>query len=235
MSHSPSNWGAQGDILFPNGKLMAGLMYIQTGPTTYEAWDGSVSVEVTSSGSAIQDGVDPDIKATVLDFLGDSPTSVNPLSVILVDTDGEPYNASGGGGGGTYNTPGSNGASGGGGGGTTVYKQIQYTQTSVAQARSMLVSVLTEALGRYPTDGEVQRFLELLNKAENKSPTKTVTRTTTEGDNTTAVSRTTPSGVDAQAMAEEFARTVQGGKPFEERAVDRYLNALLNSMGERRA
>lgn len=118
---------------------------------------------------------------------------------------------------------------GGGGGGTTTYKQIQYSTTSQAQARSMLVGVLTEALGRYPTDDEVAEFLKLLNKQEQKSPSKTVTRTTTEGDMTTAITRMTPSTVDAQALAEEFARGLEG---YEDNAVDKYLNALFQGLGE---
>lgn len=118
---------------------------------------------------------------------------------------------------------------GGGGGGTTKYTQIQYTQTSVAQARSLLVGVLTEALGRYPTDDEVEKFLTMLNKKEKKSPGKSVTVTTTTGDNTRAVTRTTPTTVDAQALAEEFARSLEG---YDENATDRYMNALFKGLGE---
>jgi len=126
---------------------------------------------------------------------------------------------------------GGGGYGGGGGGGTTTYKQIQYTMTSVAQARSMLIGVLTEALGRYPTDTEVAEFLNMLNKQERKSPTKTVTRTTNEGDMTTAVSRTTPSTVDAQALAEEFARGIGGGEPFAANSDAKYLTGFLESLG----
>jgi hypothetical protein len=118
---------------------------------------------------------------------------------------------------------------GGGGGATTIYKQIQYNQTSVAQARSLLIGVLTEALGRYPTDKEVEEFLEIVNKKEKKSPSKTVTKTTTAGDTTRAVTRMTPSDVDVQSIAEDFARGLEG---YDENAADRYLNALLDSMGQ---
>lgn len=120
---------------------------------------------------------------------------------------------------------------GGGGGGTTTYKQIQYTMTSVAQARSMLIGVLTEALGRYPTDSEVEEFLRILNKQERKSPVKTVTRTTTEGDMTTAVSRMTPSTVDAQALAEEFAEGIGGGEVAARKSDADYLNGFLERLG----
>jgi hypothetical protein len=118
---------------------------------------------------------------------------------------------------------------GGGGGGTTVYKQVQYNQTSVAQARSLLIGVLTEALGRYPTDKEVNQFLDMLNKQEKKSPSRTITETTTTGDTTRAVTRMSPSTVDAQALAEEFARGLGG---YDESAVNRYLNGLFDSLGE---
>lgn len=124
------------------------------------------------------------------------------------------------------------GYGGGGGGGTNIYTQIQYTQTSIAQARSLLVNVLKEALGRAPTDSELQRFLVLLNKAESKSPTKTVTKTTTEGDRTRAVSRMTPSTVDAEALAEEFAQGIGGGAEFRGKSDYDYLSGLFASLGD---
>lgn len=123
------------------------------------------------------------------------------------------------------------GGGGGGGGGTTVYKQIQYTETSVAQARTLLTGILREALGREPTDSEVSKFLLILNKAEAKSPNRTITTTTTNGDMTKAVSRSTPSGVDPEALAEEFAKGIGGGRPYEANAQTRYLTALLESLG----
>lgn len=123
------------------------------------------------------------------------------------------------------------GGGGGGGGGTTVYKQIQYTETSVAQARTLLTGILREALGREPTDSEVSKFLLILNKAEAKSPNRTVTTTTTNGDMTKAVSRSTPSGVDPEALAQQFAEEIGGGRPYEANAQVRYLSALLESLG----
>ena len=126
---------------------------------------------------------------------------------------------------------GASGGGGGGGGGTTTYKQIQYNQTSVAQARSLLIGVLTEALGRYPTDEEVEEFLTMLNKEEKRSPSKNITTTTSSGGNTTAISRMTPTNVDAQALAEDFARSIDG---FDENATDRFMNALFESLGETR-
>jgi hypothetical protein len=86
-------------VLYPNGQVEAVLTFIETSPGVYEPWDGSVTVSVTSSGSAIEDGVTDTIKASVIDFLTSSGAA-NPLSVILTNTSGELYNATGGGSGG---------------------------------------------------------------------------------------------------------------------------------------
>jgi len=126
---------------------------------------------------------------------------------------------------------GSGGGGGGGGGGTSVYTQIQYTQTSMAQGRALLSSVLQDALGRMPTDDELARFIDMLNKAESKSPTKTVTRTTTGEGTSRSVVRTTPSDVDTQQMAEQFAESIGGGKPAAANKRDNYLIGYLNSLG----
>jgi hypothetical protein len=126
---------------------------------------------------------------------------------------------------------GSGGGGGGGGGGTSVYTQIQYTQTSMAQGRSLLASVLQDALGRKPTDSELAQFIDMLNKAESKSPTKTVTRTTKDGKSSRSVGRTTPSDVDPQMMAEEFAESIGGGAPAAANKRDNYLIGFLNSLG----
>jgi hypothetical protein len=126
---------------------------------------------------------------------------------------------------------GGGGGGGGGGAGTSVYTQIQYTQTSMAQGRSLLVSVLQDALGRRPTDSELAQFIDMLNKAESKSPTKTVTRTTKDGTSSRSVGRTTPSDVDAQMMAEEFAESIGGGAPAAANKRDNYLIGFLNSLG----
>jgi len=123
------------------------------------------------------------------------------------------------------------GGGGGGGGGETTYTQTQYTQTSIAQARSLMVDVLTKALGRAPTNNEIVKFVQMLNKAEMKSPTTTVTKTSTGEGSTSAVSTTTPTSVDAEYLATEFAKGVEGGAAYEGVATDRYLNALFQSLG----
>ena len=123
------------------------------------------------------------------------------------------------------------GGGGGGGGGTSVTTQITYNQTSMAQARTILTAVLQEALGRRPSEQELADFIAMLNEAESKDPTKTVTRTTATGDRTRVVSRTTPGAVDAQQMAQEFAEGIEGGAPFRENRAQTYMNWIAERLG----
>lgn len=141
--------------------------------------------------------------------------------VLLAEHAAKQKEQSGGGGGG----------GGGGAGGTSVYTQITYNQTSMAQARTILTSVLQEALGRRPTDQELNDFIAMLNEAESKDPTKTVTRTTVNGKRTRAVARTTPGVVDPEQMAEEFAAEIGGGAPMTAKRETDYLMGYLNSLG----
>ena len=123
------------------------------------------------------------------------------------------------------------GGGGGGAGKNTVYTQITYNQTSMAQARTILTAVLQEALGRRPTEQELADFVAALNEAESKDPTKTVTRTTVNGNRTRAVARTTPGAVDPQELAREFAADIGGGAPMTAKRETDYLMGYLNSLG----
>jgi hypothetical protein len=99
--------------LFPNGKALASAMYVdplQDG--NLEVWDGNVSV--SSSGSAIEDGVDPLVKATVRE----STATAGKFGLVVINPDGS--NISGG---------------GGGGGAVTVADGADVTQGAVADAK----------------------------------------------------------------------------------------------------
>jgi hypothetical protein len=119
---------------------------------------------------------------------------------------------------------GSGGGGGGGGGGST---QVQYSMTSMADARRILTSVLQSTLGRIPTDSELSDFLSQLNAAEAKSPTTTVT--TTAGNK--SISRTTPGSVDANNMALTFAKKIGGGGEYDENRAQYYLNLIAKRYG----
>jgi hypothetical protein len=122
------------------------------------------------------------------------------------------------------------GGGGGGGGGMDRTVNIQYTQTSVAAARTLMESVLAQAIGRPPTRTELQGFLAMLNNAENKSPTRTVTNYVRGDNSTTSTSRTTPSDVDPEAMAREYAQGIGGGAEFGEFQNNKYLTALVDML-----
>lgn len=84
-------------ILYPNGKVEGVIVYIWDTITLQPiVWDGTL----TGGGGdgAINDGVNAAIKATVVDYLNGAsvPATTNPVMVMLADTTGAPYVASGG-------------------------------------------------------------------------------------------------------------------------------------------
>jgi hypothetical protein len=125
-----------------------------------------------------------------------------------------------------------NAAGGGGGGSGPITRQVQitYNQTSLAQGRGTLASVLSTALGRPPTDQELAQYMQMLNRAENKSPTRTVTNYVRSGSSQTSTSRTNPSDVDPEAMAREFATQINGGEEFFDMQANSYLDSLMASL-----
>jgi len=140
------------------------------------------------------------------------------LDLLIQKAKDNPQNGSGGGG-------------GGGGGGSSVYTQVQYSNTSMAVARSTLTQILQSALGRIPTDSELAEFMVELGKAESQSPTTIVTSTNQSGSKTKAVSRTTPSTVDINDMALSFAKRIGGGGEYDENKAQYYLNLIAKQYG----
>lgn len=140
------------------------------------------------------------------------------LDLLIQKAKDNPQNGSGGGG-------------GGGGGGSSVYTQVQYSNTSMAVARSTLTQILQSALGRIPTDSELSEFMIELGKAESQSPTTIVTSTNKVGSKTKAVSRTTPSTVDINDMALSFAKRIGGGGEYDENKAQYYLNLIAKQYG----
>jgi len=118
----------------------------------------------------------------------------------------------------------------GGGGASTTSVQINYSQTSLSQGRSVLARVLADALGRAPSNEELSAYMAKLNAAENKSPTKTITNYVKSGSTSTATSRTTPSTVDPEAMAREFASEVNGGTELMDNKANSYLDGLMRML-----
>ena len=125
-----------------------------------------------------------------------------------------------------------NAAGGGGGGSGQITRQVQisYDETSMAEGRGILANVLAGALGRPPTDRELAQYMARLNRAEGKSPTRTVTNYVRSGSSQTTTSRTNPSDVDPEAMAREFAMEINGGEEFFDMQANSYLDSLMQSL-----
>jgi len=126
---------------------------------------------------------------------------------------------------------GAGGGGGGGGGATTRTVDISFNTTTMANGRVLLSRVLQDALGRTPSDEELSQFMAMLNGAESKSPTKTITQYVNSGGTRTSTSRTNPSDVDPTVMAEEFAAGIGGGAPMGAKKETDYLMGYLNSLG----
>jgi hypothetical protein len=120
---------------------------------------------------------------------------------------------------------------GGGSGTPTRTVDISFNTTTMANGRTLLTKVLQDALGRAPSDEELSQFMSMLNNAESKSPTKTITQYVNGGGTRTSTSRTTPSEVDPTLLAEEFAAGIDGGVPMTAKKETDYLMGYLNSLG----
>lgn len=90
---------------------------------------------------------------------------------------------------------------------TSVNKSVRVTSRPTAQA--LLKQTLAAELGREPTNKEVTRFLNSLNKRERANPTVTTTTSRSDGrGNSSSSSTTKDSSVDPGSEAEAFAETV---------------------------
>ena len=119
------------------------------------------------------------------------------------------------------------GINGSGGGSGPITTQVQYSMTSLADARRILTSVLQQTLGRNPTDSELSDFMNQLNSAERKSPSTSIT--TRSGNK--AITRTTPSSTDANQMALDFAKQIGGGDEYTQDRAQFYLNLIAKRYG----
>ena len=118
-------------------------------------------------------------------------------------------------------------AGGGGGGGGGVNTQVTYSTTSMAQARQILGAVLQKSIGRNPTDEELAQFVKMLNAEEAKSPT--ITTSTMAGR--TQTYRTTPTNVDPNNVALQFAKQLGGGDEYRENRALYYLDLIAKKYG----
>ena len=99
--------------------------------------------------------------------------------------------------------------------------------TGRARARAQLKQMMTQMLGRAPSEGEVDDYLATLNAREEADPTIRTTTYTRSGDSSTV---TEASDVDPALIAE---RQIKGDNPKEYEANQRlrYYNAMLSMLG----
>jgi hypothetical protein len=122
------------------------------------------------------------------------------------------------------------GGGGGGGDGVRMNTQVNYSVTSMSEARALLTSVLRNALGRSPSEEELAEFIAEINTAEGNNPTTTTTRTTTAGRNSRSVVRSDPSTVEVAEMAQDFAERIDP-ELFAKNEEEGFLQGYLSSLG----
>lgn len=120
-------------------------------------------------------------------------------------------------------------APGGGGEGmsprTVVNKQINISTPE--EARSLLRMVLGQALGRGPSESELDDFQAQLNAAQRANPSVTTTRYGAGGGN---VSSTTTGGMNPQAFADEYVNREFGTEEDDYQLVSELMPALFETL-----
>jgi len=117
--------------------------------------------------------------------------------------------------------------------GTTTAVSKTFTSFSEAEARGILESFYASALGRRPTDKEVNKFKTVINSEAAKRPGITSTTYGTGGSS----SRTTDgySQADAELRAREMAESKPGANAFitSTKYMDTFLSLLEGKVGRR--
>jgi hypothetical protein len=107
--------------------------------------------------------------------------------------------------------------------------------SSNSDARALLARAATDALGRRPTQKEIDDLQVALNDAQTKNPVVTTTRTTLDASGDAKSQDTTRTGgVDASAITDKFVRGGDNPDPNSEygqyQAASTYYNALLQAL-----
>lgn len=130
-------------------------------------------------------------------------TRQDPLLVLSqIAGEGERQVSSSGGGG--YYGGGGYGGGGGGGGGGATSTVTTTSLSSPSTARRLINQAMTSYLGREPTSGERQKFMNALNSAERSNPT---VQEVTVSDDGTAQTQVVKQGLDVAGFTEDFAKS----------------------------
>lgn len=115
----------------------------------------------------------------------------------------------------------------GGSGGPRTVRQRTFNLTSPQDAKGLINNVLTQHLGRRPTDEEYEAFTSTLNAAERANPTTTIVNYDEDGNSTS----TTTGGLNASGastLLEDEARALPDYA--ETQAAMFYANVLFGSL-----
>lgn len=126
---------------------------------------------------------------------------------------------------------GSYGGGGGGGGGGTTYTQTNITTTlsSADEAKALLNNAAQNYLGRDATDDELAAFKKALNIREKKNPSKTVTKVTTDGSNSTAVTDVS-GGVSADDKMQMGIDDAKDAEDYQQYQMARYFRMFEGAL-----
>lgn len=118
------------------------------------------------------------------------------------------------------------GGDGGSGGPRTVRQQV-FNLTSPQDARGLITNVLTQHLGRRPTEEEYEAFTATLNAAERANPTTTIVTYDEDGNST----HTTTGGLSASGATTLLEGEARALPDYAEtQAAMYYANALFASL-----
>lgn len=114
---------------------------------------------------------------------------------------------------------------------TTTERQVQ--RYSREEGKMALRNLVSQSIGRAPTDDEVKQYVRQLNAAFNEDPTVITTVTTT--DPVTGESETDrtvdESDVSAEGRATDFAREGVPEEELREYQTGRYMDTLMSAIG----
>lgn len=115
--------------------------------------------------------------------------------------------------------------------GTRTSIQRNVTSFTDAESRGILESFYGEALGRRPTDSEVEKFKKAINTAAQKNAS--VTTSTTTGDVTTSTSKGGFTQADAELKARNMAESQVGAAGFI--SSTKYMDSFMNILNKGRS
>lgn len=115
---------------------------------------------------------------------------------------------------------------------TTTNKSTSYDIASKEDVAGMVTSVFKNALGRAPTDGEMDRYSSMLIRKSKTNPRVTSTTQTTDVNGNSTSSSTSSGGYSSQAAEYDAQKKAQGDPEYGAyQAATTYFNALVGALG----